>query len=67
MDQQLGGRVGLDEEARQQLTQCYENGYRNDATVNSLRLLDTLKDFATFTDATTILKLNRKESDLLYP
>jgi tetratricopeptide (TPR) repeat protein len=60
-------RLGQDEEARQQLTQCYQSGYRNDATVNSLRLLDTLKDFATFTDATTILKLNRKESDLLYP
>ncbi len=60
-------RLGQDEEARQQLMQCYESGYRNDATVNSLRLLDTLKDFATFTDATTILKLHRKESALLYP
>ncbi len=60
-------RLGQDEEAREQLTQCYQNGYRNDATVNSLRLLDTLKDFATFTDATTILKLSRKESELLYP
>jgi len=60
-------RLGHDDEARQQLTQCYANGYRNDATVNSLRLLDTLKNFATFSDATTILKLNRKESDLLYP
>jgi tetratricopeptide (TPR) repeat protein len=60
-------RLGQDAEARDQLTQCYQNGYRNDATVNSLRLLDTLKDFATFTDATTILKLSRKESDLLYP
>ena len=60
-------RLGQDEEARRQLMQCYENGYRNDATVNSLRLLDTLKDFATFTDATTILKLHRKESELLYP
>jgi cellulose synthase operon protein C len=60
-------RLGQDEEARQQLMQCYQNGYRNDATVNSLRLLDTLKDFATFTDAATILKLNRKESELLYP
>jgi tetratricopeptide (TPR) repeat protein len=60
-------RLGKDQEAREQLTQCYQNGYRNDATVNSLRLLDTLKDFATFTDATTILKLNRKESAVLYP
>ncbi len=60
-------RRGHDDEARQQLTQCYQNGYRNDATVNSLRLLDTLKEFKTFTDATTILKLSPKESDLLYP
>ncbi|MEJ0005783.1 MAG: hypothetical protein WDM77_05200 [Steroidobacteraceae bacterium] len=60
-------RLGQDEEAREQLTQCYQNGYRDNATVNSLRLLDTLKDFATFTDATTILKLSRKESQLLYP
>ncbi len=60
-------RLGEADEARAQLTQCYQNGYRNDATVNSLRLLDTLKDFATFTDATTILKFSRKESDLLYP
>jgi tetratricopeptide (TPR) repeat protein len=60
-------RLGQDEEARQQLTQCYENGYRNDATVNSLRLLDTLKNFASFTDATTILKLDPKESAVLYP
>ncbi len=60
-------RLGQDEEARQQLTQCYQNGYRDGATVNSLRLLDTLKDFATFTDATTILKLSHKESDVLYP
>jgi len=60
-------RLGQDEEAREQLTQCYQNGYRNSATVNSLRLLDTLKGFATFKDDATILKLSRKESDLLYP
>ena len=60
-------RQGQAEEARQQLTQCYQNGYRNDATVNSLRLLDTLKDFTTLADATTILRFSAKESDLLYP
>jgi cellulose synthase operon protein C len=60
-------RLGQDEEARAQLTQCYQNGFRNDATVNSLRLLDTLKDFATFTDDTTILKFSHRESELLYP
>jgi Flp pilus assembly protein TadD len=43
------------------------NSYRNPATVNSLRLLDTYKDFQTSRDATTILRLNRKENDLLLP
>ena len=46
---------------------CYENGYRNGATVNSLRLLDSYKNFVVLKDDTTILKLHKKESDLLYP
>jgi tetratricopeptide (TPR) repeat protein len=60
-------RLGQDAEARQQLQKCYENGYRNEATVNSLRLLDSYKNFVMFKDDTTILKLHMKESDLLYP
>jgi cellulose synthase operon protein C len=60
-------RLGQDKEAREQLQKCYENGYRNDATVNSLRLLDSYKNFVTFKDDTTVLKLHRKEADLLYP
>ena len=60
-------RLGQDKEAREQLQKCYENGYRNDATVNSLRLLDSYKNFVTFKDDTTILKLHQKEADLLYP
>jgi tetratricopeptide (TPR) repeat protein len=60
-------RLGQDVEARQQLQKCYENGYRNGATVNSLRLLDSYKNFVVLKDDTTILKLHRKESDLLYP
>jgi cellulose synthase operon protein C len=60
-------RLGQDGEARQQLEKCYENGYRNDATVNSLRLLDSYKNFILLRDATTILKLHKKEADLLYP
>ncbi len=46
---------------------CYDNGYRDAATVNSLRLLDSYKNFVTFKDDTTILKLNKKEADLLHP
>ena len=60
-------RLGQDTEARQQLEKCYANGYRNEATVNSLRLLDSYKNFVVLKDDTTILKLHRKESDLLYP
>ena len=46
---------------------CYDNGYRNAATVNSLRLLDSSRIFVTFKDDTTIIKLNKKEADLLLP
>jgi tetratricopeptide (TPR) repeat protein len=60
-------RLGQEDEPRQQLTMSYDNGYRDAATVNSLRLLDSYKNFATFRDDTTILRLNRKEADLLYP
>jgi tetratricopeptide (TPR) repeat protein len=45
----------------------YNNGYRDAATVNSLRLLDSYKNFQTFRDDTTILKLNKTEADLLQP
>ena len=60
-------RLGQEDEPRQQLTMSYDNGYRDAATVNSLRLLDSYKNFATFRDDTTILRLNKKEADLLYP
>ena len=60
-------RLGQDEEARQQLQKSYENGFRNEATVNSLRLLDSYRNFDLFKDETTVLKLHKKESELLYP
>jgi len=60
-------RLGEQDQARVELLQCYQAGYRNEETVNSLRLLDSERDFVTFKDATTILRLARKEADLLYP
>ena len=60
-------RLGQDVEARGELQKCYENGYRNEATVNSLRLLDTYRNFVVFKDDTTVLKLHQKEAELLYP
>ena len=55
-------RLGQEDEPRQQLEMCYNNGYRDAATVNSLRLLDSYKNFVTFKDDTTILKLHKKRS-----
>lgn len=60
-------RLGQFEEPEKQLQLAYDNGYRDAATVNSLRLLDSYKNFQTFMDDTTILKLNKKEAELLQP
>jgi len=60
-------RLGQEDEPRKQLEMSYDNGYRNEETVNSLRLLDSYKNFVTSKDGETILKLNKKEADLLRP
>jgi tetratricopeptide (TPR) repeat protein len=60
-------RLGQQQEPYKELQLSYENGYRDAATVNSLRLLDSYKNFVTTRDATTILRLNKNESDLLLP
>jgi len=60
-------RLGRDQEASQQLETCWNNGFQDNATQNSLRLLDSEKNFATFQTDRTILKLNKKEADLLHP
>jgi cellulose synthase operon protein C len=60
-------RLGQEEEPLQQLEMSYNNGQRDAATVNSLRLLDSYKNFVTFRDDTTILKLRKNEAELLRP
>jgi tetratricopeptide (TPR) repeat protein len=60
-------RMGQEDEPRKQLEMSYDNGYRNEETVNSLRLLDSYKNFVTFRDDTTILKLQKQEAELLRP
>ena len=60
-------RMGKEDEPLTELELSYNNGYRDAATVNSLRLLDSYKNFKTFRDETTILKLNKTEADLLQP
>ncbi len=60
-------RMGFDKEAKEQLERAYEAGYQSDATVNSLRLIDSYKNFETFTTPTTIVRLHKKEAELLKP
>ena len=60
-------RLGKEDEPDSELELSYNNGYRDAATVNSLRLLDSYKNFDTFRDGTTILKLNKSEAALLLP
>jgi tetratricopeptide (TPR) repeat protein len=58
-------RLGREEEARKELELSYNNHYRDDPTVNTLRLMDSYKNFKTFRTSTTILKLDKKEADVL--
>ncbi len=60
-------RLGDEAEARQQLEECYNANYKSYETVNSLRLLDKYKDFVTFKTPTTIVRLEKKEAELLRP
>lgn len=68
-------RLGQEKEPLKQLEMAYENGYKDAATVNSLRLLDSYKNFVTTTstftssrgDTNTILRLRKNEAALLRP
>ncbi len=60
-------RQGKEDEPLKELELSYQNGLRDAATVNSLRLLDSYKNFQTFRDDTTILKLHKSEAGLLLP
>jgi tetratricopeptide (TPR) repeat protein len=60
-------RLGQVDEPRRQLELCYNNSYRDKPTVNTLRLLDSYKNFSVFTSAQSILKLDSKEADVLRP
>ena len=54
-------RLGQEDEPYKELELSYNNGYRDAATVNSLRLIDSYKNFETIRDDATILKLNKSE------
>ena len=60
-------RLGQFDEAKRELQFCWDNGFQDMSTKNSLTLLDSFKNFETFTTDNTILKLNKKEAELLHP
>jgi tetratricopeptide (TPR) repeat protein len=65
-------RFGQNDEARKELELAWENWYRDDTTPNTLKLLDTYKDYDTFTWPNAaapvgILKLDKKEAAALQP
>ncbi len=60
-------RLGKIDEARDHLQQAYAADYRNAETVNSLRVIDSLKNYDTITFPRGILILQKKESALLRP
>ena len=60
-------RLGLEDEARADLEMCFENGYKDKPTVNTLRLMDSYKNFITYKTDRTILRLHKKEAELLHP
>jgi tetratricopeptide (TPR) repeat protein len=60
-------RFGQEQEARKLLEDAYEKGYRNAATANSLKLLDSYKNFETFKTPATTLILHKKEAEILKP
>ena len=60
-------RLGQNDEAYKQLELCYNNEFQDAATTNSLKLMDSYKNFVTFTTPRTVLKLHKKEAELLRP
>lgn len=60
-------RLGQPDDAKKELELSYDHGYRNAATVNSLRLLDSYKNYVTVRDDASVVLLKKTEADLLRP
>jgi tetratricopeptide (TPR) repeat protein len=60
-------QTGDDADARQELEACFNAGYGSTEVKNSLKLLDTFKNYETFKTKTTVLRLHKKEAALLRP
>jgi tetratricopeptide (TPR) repeat protein len=60
-------RLSQNAEAQQELEIAFKNGIQNSATKNTLKLIDSYGKFVTTTSGLTVLKLDKKEADLLRP
>ncbi|MBZ5727732.1 MAG: tetratricopeptide repeat protein [Acidobacteriia bacterium] len=60
-------RLGQNDEAYKLLEECFNNGFRDKATKNTLTLMDSYKNFVTLRTDRAILKVHKKEADLLGP
>jgi tetratricopeptide (TPR) repeat protein len=60
-------RLGREDEARQQLETAWNNGYQGNSVKNSLVLMDSYKRYDTFKTPRGIVRLDKKEADLLRP
>ena len=58
-------RMGRDGEAKQQLEAAFSAGFKESSTTNSLKLIDSYKNFTVFETPVSILKLHKKEAGLL--
>ncbi len=60
-------RLGKEAEAKRLLLECWNAGFQDLPTQNTLNLMTSYKNFDDFETATTVLKLNKKEETLLKP
>jgi tetratricopeptide (TPR) repeat protein len=60
-------RLGREKEARTELELAFNNGQTDKPTTNTLNLMDSYKNFVIFETNNTILKLHKKEAELLRP
>jgi len=60
-------RLGREGEARQELELAFNNGWKDKPTSNTLNLMESYKNFVFFETNNTILKLHKKEAELLRP
>ena len=60
-------RLSQNEEAYKELGIAFKNGLQNKTTQNTLMLMDSYKNFVEFKTPTTVLKLGKKEAELLRP